>query len=305
MTYALVTVYHPDAAVADNIALLAAQTDRVYICDNSSCSNRSFFSALERAGKAEYIFFGENLGLPRAFDRVLKDRGRGWQAEDWVLFFDQDSRIEAGHVRTLIRCFEEALDAGAAVGCLGPVYYNTSSGRVETPRLRTGLGEGLWVVSSVITSSMLTTWGRLEQVGFWNEDLFLDLADWDLCWRLQAAGLICYQTDRVVLRHSVGQGEFRLGPLHLRRGEPYREYYQIRDCLRLLFRPYTPAKYRLRFAAMIFVRSPLHVLLLDRRAERLRYILLGLRDYFRGKTGPMEAKIWGPEKIRKQEDTTP
>lgn len=286
MKYALITVYQPGAAVADHVRSAARQVDLVYVCDNSADDHRGLFSPC--GGNVRYVWFGRNLGLSSAFNRILKAPEIPWQAEDYVLFLDQDSRIGEGHVDILAEQFERLRADGRQVGCLGPVYFNTSSGAVEMPRSRQPLTERTWQVASIITSSMLTTYGNLRQVGFWNEQIFLDLADWDLCWRMEAAGLLCCLTDAAVLRHSLGSGEKKLGPIRLREGEPFREYYQIRDSLYLQRESYTPLKFRIRFVAMLLIRSPLHVLFLKGGRERLKYIGMGIHDYRRGKSGPLE-----------------
>ncbi len=290
MKYALITVYHPDGAVVENVSAIARQVDGVFICDNSSGSNQMLFSSVLAEGNGQYIWFGGNLGLSRAFNRVLRDDRYPWREEDYILFFDQDSRVEEGHISALTGQYEAVKSAGYPIGCLGPVYFNTSSGSVEMPKSRRTVAEKVYSVSTIITSSMLTTYGNLEKVGFWNDGVFLDMGDWDLCWRLTAAGMLCCLTDAAVLHHSVGRGEKKIGPLRLRVGAPFREYYQIRDCLYLLGKPYTPMKYRIRFCAMVLVRSPLHVLFLDNRKLRMKYICMGLRDYRRKKTGALEEK---------------
>ena len=292
MIVALVSVYHPTDAMVSKIAVIAAQTDRTYICDNSPAPHDNLFAPLIAEGRAVYVWFGENLGLSGGFNRILKNGDYPWNPEDYVLFFDQDSAIAPGHVEELVSCFTQLKNQNCPIGCIGPAYYNTSSGRVEMPRSKEEISHGIYAVSSIITSSMLTTYGVLQQVGFWNERIFLDMADWDLCWRIQKTGKLCCLTEKPVLHHSVGCGEKQIGPLRLRVGAPFREYYQIRDCLHLLFQSYTPIKYRVRFCAMLFIRSPLHVIFLDHRKERLAYICRGIRDFLCKKTGPLpEGKL--------------
>lgn len=203
-------------------------------------------------------------------------------------FFDQDSRIEEGHVEKMLAVSAQLCTGGWNVGCLGPVYFNTSSGTVEIPKSKKRLLDSTYGVPSVITSSMLCTYGNLRRIGFWNEHVFLDMADWDLCWRMKAAGRICCMTQAVILRHSVGSGEKHVGPLKLRVGQPIREYYQIRECMYLFFRSYTPMKYRVRFLAMLLVRSPLHLMFLDQRKLRLHYMVKGFADFCRGKQGAID-----------------
>lgn len=287
MIYALVSVYHPTAEIVSKISAIVAQADKTYLCDNSPMSNRELFAPMAGQANAEYIWFGRNLGLSCGFNRILKNPDYSWYPEDYVIFFDQDSFISPGHIGKLITCFEQLNAVAGPVGCLGPAYYNTSSGRVEIPKQKREITAQNYAVSSVITSSLLTTYGVLQQVDFWNERVFLDMADWDLCWRIQKAGFLCCLTESVLLRHSVGSGEKRIGPLRLRVGAPFREYYQIRDSLHLLLQTYTPLKYRVRFCAMLLVRSPLHVIFLDHRKERLVYIGRGILDFLRKKNGPL------------------
>ena len=284
MISALITVFHPTLQVADNVEAISRQVDAVYVCDNSPESNSDLFPG----EKIRYVWFGENLGISRAYNRVLKDTAFGWKDSDRVIFFDQDSRIEDGHIAVLCHTWHKLDLAGYSVGCLGPAYFNTSSGTVEIPRQKRPLGAKTYGVSSIITSSMLCRYGDLQKIGFWNEDVFLDMADWDLCWRLAENGMLCCLTEQVVLHHTLGVGEKKIGPLRLRVGEPYREYYQLRECLYLLGKSYTPLKYRIRFLAMVLVRSPLHLIFLDHRKQRFRYITKGVADFFRGRRGALK-----------------
>ena len=50
------------------------------------------------------------------------------------------------------------------VGVLGPVFYNTSNGLVEVPKIKTDLTENSFKVSSIITSSMLCTYKNIKQI---------------------------------------------------------------------------------------------------------------------------------------------
>lgn len=285
MTYAIITVFYPTENVKQNISRIAKQTDVTFICDNSPYANDTLFEPLTEDYQIQYRFFGENRGLSRAFNEVLQDPEYQWKDNDYIFFFDQDSVVSDCHTEMLISTYESVRNTGCDIGCLGPAYFNTSSGKVELPRIKRTVLENTYCVSSIITSSMLCRYADLKQIGFWNEDTFLDMADWDLCWRLQASGKVCCITEAVVLQHSVGTGEKKIGPLRLRVGAPVREYYQIRDCLYLLRKEYTPMKYRLRFLAMILIRSPLHVLCLENRKERLHYIRKGFSDYRGGKHG--------------------
>ena len=285
MINAIISVYYPTESVRCNVNRIADQVDRVYICDNSSVSNRDLFSTISPQNKIVYIAFCENLGISAAFNRVLRNTDYLWETDDYVIFFDQDSCIQEQHIARMICDYEKLGEDGYSVGCLGPVYYNTSNSTYEIPKSKKAIGDGLYSVSSIITSSMLCRYGDLKSIDFWNEEMFLDMADWDICWRLEQAGMLCCLTQNVVLQHSVGSGEKRIGPVRLRVGQPVREYYQIRDGMYLFVKRYAPWKFRLRYLAMISLRSMLHILFLDHRKERLHYILKGFKDAIKKRKG--------------------
>lgn len=278
MIRAIITAYYPCASVGLRAEEIRAQVDEVIVCDNSPVSNAELFK------NVRYVWFGENRGLSGAFNAVLKEQSIPWRHEDMVIFFDQDSAISRGHIDRMVAEFKRI----KGIGCLGPVYFNTSNGQVERPKSRTPITENSYAVASLITSSMLTTYGILRQVGFWNEEIFLDMADWELCWRIRAQGLICCMTEVVTLKHTLGSGEKKIGPLRLRVGSAFREYYQIRDGLYLLGKWYTPLKFKIRILLMLFLRSPLHILFLEEKKDRARYIARGIGDFFRGVRGELK-----------------
>ena len=146
-----------------------------------------------------------------------------------------------------------------------------------------------YITKSIITSSMLTTYGNLEKVGFWNEKVFLDMADWDLCWRMMNRGMACCMTNKVVLQHSLGLGEKRILFLRIKIGAAIREYYQTRDCLYLLKEEYVPLKYKIRFVMMITIRPIEHLLFLSDKRKRALYIYRGFKDYINKDIGEYKA----------------
>lgn len=280
----IITLYYPKSEQVDNAKRIAEQVDLLLLCDNSKNENCDMFQEIKNA---KYFFWGENRGLSRAFNTVLKDAALDWKGSDYVIFFDQDSVIPDQHIQKLIAEYEQLICSGVDVGCLGPVYYNTSNQRTEVPKDKEAVSEKSLKVKSIITTSMLCTYKNLKGIGFWNENIFLDMADWDICWRFMAQGKLCCMTFASVIRHSVGQGKKKVGPIELRVGSPFREYYQTRDCQYLLKEDYVPFKFKMRFYAMLTLRPALHLLFLENKKERMQYIRKGMRDYKQGITGSL------------------
>lgn len=281
----LVTVYKPDETIKNNIEKIAAQVDRVIVCDNSRKKHQELFSDI---ANAHYLSKEENLGLPVAFNLALKDDSFNWDDEEFIVFFDQDSQIKDGYIVALKRSYQKVEKKFSNIGCMGPVFFNTSNHTIEIPKIKTPLVGKNYKVDNVITSSMITRYKNLKKVNFWNDNLFLDFADWDLCWRMEKAGMLCVITEEEVLHHSVGSGKKKVGPIHLRVGAPFREYYQTRDVYYLLRENYLPEKMRLRLLANITIRPIVHDLFLENKKERKKYRKMGKQDYRKGIRGELK-----------------
>lgn len=274
---AIVTLFHPTQKQVDNISSYARSVDRVLLCDNSPNSNEKLFNGLENA---TYIWFGENLGLSLGFNRVLKNNTFQWKDDDYIIFFDQDSSVEKGHILGLLGIYQKLSKLNHnRVGCLGPAYYNESNKKIEMVNGKEQVIKGVYEVPTIITSSMLLQYATIKDIGFFNEKAFLDMADWDLCWRLTAKHYHCYTTNTVVLKHSVGCGEKRFGPLRIRIWRPFRSYYQVRDSLYLLEENYVPKLYRLRLLANLTIFPIINIVALGDIFERWFYIRKGFGDY--------------------------
>ena len=282
MVSALITLYNPSPKVRDNVLSICPQVDRVFLCDNSPKPSRGLFDGIK---DVHYIFNAANLAQSAAYNRILNDAAYGWGDEDYVVFFDQDSSIKPGHIDGLINEYEALSAEGYEIGCLGPVYFDHSTNQAAIPRIRKDITDDSFIVKTIITSSMLCKYGDLRVVDFWNEDLFLDMADWDLCFRFLRQGKVSVETKRVVMDHTVGIGYKKAGPIGMALSSSFREYYQTKNYLYLLHKSYVPLGYKLEFIWNLTVRPLLHYFLLEDGKERMSYIKKGGRDYRAGYFG--------------------
>ncbi len=277
MLASLVTVYNPDCQTVDNINTYAASVDKVFVCDNSPHDNKELFSSINNLS---YIYNNGNLGISGAFNRVLKDKNYCWNADDNIIFFDQDSRVKQGHVEKLLKLYER-LEKRYRVGCIGPSYFNLSNGKLEYVKGRQ-IGKTLYEVPTVITSSMLTSYSALKAVDFFNEKIFLDYSDWDLCWRWTSNGYKVFTTKAVVFDHNVGNNEVQAGLIKIRKWDPVRTYYQVRDGRYLLSQKYVSYSYRIRLLYMTRLLPLMNIKYLDKKGERRHYYKKAISDYQNG-----------------------
>lgn len=282
MIIAIITIYNPSKNVFDNVIKISKQVDKVVLVDNSSLSHEIMFRGIENS---QYYYMECNLGLPKAFNKVLLDNSMQWQDDDYVIFFDQDSSVAEKQVFDLKEAYDFLLLREYKVGAIGAAYIN-SEGNVEVPHIKNLIKNTCcYIVQDLITSSMLVKYNVLKQVEFWNENLFLDGADWDLCWRLRNAGYLCILKTDIRFQHSVGNGYRKISLIKIRDSAPIRNYYRTRDNLYLVKQKYTPTYLRLRLVIDVLIVNILRVLLLDNKIERLKYIIRGIKDFQRNVVG--------------------
>lgn len=287
MIIALMTLYQPDEDVLGHIVAIADQVDMLYLCDNSKRSSVEKYSGIP---KTRYLFFNENLGLSMAFNKVLKSNP--FAPDDYIIFFDQDSEIPSGHIARLIAEYETLEQQGVPLGCIAPVYFDRYMQKKCLPSRKTTINDLSYKVPSVITSSMLCRYKTLQDIGFWNEHVFLDWADIELCWRLGSQDKVCVITERTVLDHAVREGCKKVAFFTVVMQQSVRDYYQIRDSLYLLGRPYVSPRQKIGLVVFHLVMEPLwRILFMGDRLQRLQMVLRGWRDFFLGRHGSFDSSL--------------
>lgn len=282
---AIITLYYPDLNVRENIINISKQVDRIFLCDNSQFNNSTLF---DRIDNVEYISNIKNFGTSKAFNLILKENF--FEEHEMVIFFDQDSDIKEGHIKKLVSEYNRLKKKGIKVGCIGPYVYNQSRKEIELPRYKNSVSPNSYLVHTVIASSMLCEFQIIKSVNYWNEKIFLDLADWDFCWRINSIGYECVLSNVSVLQHKVGEGDRSIGKIKIRNSSPFRSYYQIRDGLVLFHEKYIPLKYRFRYIGDVIYKHLMSILFLEDKAKRMKYFVWGIKDYLRNIEGALVCK---------------
>lgn len=291
-TAALVTLFYPDENVIKNIEKLSEQTTRIFLLDNTPenpCNER--FSHIKNA---EYISFEKNLGLSSAFNKALKEITFLTEA-DFILFFDQDSCITKNFIQNLVNGFQE-LSKTQRIGLLGPVYFDSTKKKYGgITKHCEKISQGFFLTTEIITSGMITTYKILENVGFWDEGIFLDYADFELCWKMIQNGFEIFITENALLNHSLGSGFLNVNlifkKLCLSYSPPLREYYQTREAVKFLKRDYVPKNWRKNFLFNLTIRILIFIFRLPQKFQRLKYFFLGIKDGLKNKSGELQRNL--------------
>ena len=294
-TAAIVTLYHPKKEAAERLRLLGGQVDRLILSDNTpGGGNGSLFAGIPGA---VYLENGENLGLAAGINRGLETAEA--RESDYVFFFDQDSQPPEGHIATMIRDWEE-IAKDHRIGLLGPRFYDEITGAYNADAiLDKGVeesGSPYVPIGQMITSSMMTTWAIMKEIGFWNEEIFLDYGDYDLCWRLAAAGYELFITRNVLLTHRLGEGCVQAKDpksgmtFPLAYGAPVRKYYQTRAAVKLLRKDYIPTDWRKLLKQNLTIRRYFDLKYLPDKWKNTHYYHKGLLDGLLNRQGAIKQR---------------
>jgi rhamnosyltransferase len=198
MICGVVISYNPSAAILTNIEALRGQVEHVLVVDNTpKTHSMSILTDLENLNCCTVIRNGKNLGMAAALNIGI----RYAMAEDfeWVILFDQDSRICENFITGMMSGCACTSGHGKA-GVLFPRCKDSRLG-VFLPTDRAANGD----VRDCMTSGSMVHAGTFRALGMMDEELFIDYVDLDFCLRLRAAGLKLVECPEAVLMHSLGR----------------------------------------------------------------------------------------------------
>jgi rhamnosyltransferase len=228
---AVVILYNPIEAVLSNLKTYYPYVDKIYVYDNTEGPAQTFDWA--QFPKVEFHHNGQNKGIAEVLNQaVSKAIEEGY---DWLLTMDQDSGFTQQSIENYWHSFS-SFPHKEKVALFGPVFgewdagWQTNGNRQE--------------VELLITSGALLNLALFDEIGRFDEALFIDLVDFDYCIRAQLAGYQIIQFTDVVLSHQLGTMALRssiktlfLVKKHKRLYLPLRCYYMYRNML------YLKAKY--------------------------------------------------------------
>lgn len=267
--YAGIVTYNPEISLLEkNIKSIKEQIESVLIVDNAS-NNVTEIKALADTYGIQIEENDRNLGIAAALNQLMKyGSDRDYQ---WMISLDQDSVCPPNYWGK-IKEFRNVLPK---VGIVGPVIRDREIGIVgHNPKGKFG------VVNTCITSGACILLKAWEEVGGYDEKMFIDSVDFEFCYRVRKAGYSVIQTQDVVLEHSLGNSRIvKIGFVKYRVTErsAFRYYYIAQNEI------YYPKKHKLYFH---FIRGNIrnikHILNImlfeDSKKEKIDAVLRGWKS---------------------------
>lgn len=285
---AIVVTYHPDEGLPERIERIFGQVDKVVIVDNHSSETcLAMIKKISAHLEVHLILNDENLGIATALNQGVRyaiDCGY-----TWALTLDQDTVPCQTMIQNLISAYHDC-PFKEKVGVIGSNYQERVTGRVALHE--NDYEKNSWLeVKEVITSGSLMSIPIFEKTGFFRDDFFIDLVDFEYCLRLKTSGYKVIITRGIGMVHSHGDciiRKFLFRNIVLHDYPPLRSYYRMRNGL-LLVREYLWketgwALPRLHFLIRRFVST---ILLEDNKVQKLNYICLGIYHALISKAGKL------------------
>lgn len=283
MIVAVLTAYKPDAGFAARFTPLLTVCRSIIVSDNTPGGHAGF----QLPAGFTVIRNGRNLGLGPALNVGLDEARRQGATE--IVLFDQDSTPAPGFVRDMLERLEAAVAAHGPRCCVGPTHVDDQAPpeSLETRPAAAPAGSVMpWQpVSCLPTSGMVFRIDAIGPADRFADDLFLDLVDFEWCWRLGRSGWHFLRAPDLRMFHRLGEAERRFMGLTFHVPAPYRHYFQVRDTLRLALRSYVPAYAKLRLVGVLPLKVLVYPFILDHGLERLKWMLRGALDGVRGVQG--------------------
>lgn len=217
-----IVVYRPDLdRLEENVAAVLPQVDDVVVFVNGNESFDAIQPLIERHPVLHTIRSAENVGIASGLAEIMK------YAEDnryeWVLTIDQDSVCMPGLVQEYMR-YVSLLNVGMLTCCITDRNFSQDSCLSADKKYRE--------VEKCITAGSFTNVAAYAQTDGYDESMFIDAVDWDICYNLRRHGyaIYCINFDGVLQEVGHGKNVSLFGKSYISYGEsPLRNYFGARN----------------------------------------------------------------------------
>ena len=274
----VVILYNPGSETVENILSYLTRLQKLYVIDNSK-NKSSISNGISMMENVNYLHDGQNEGMAKRLNQACK-----LAIEDgfeWLLTMDQDSFFSQENISAYTTCLEK-LSNKEQIAMTG-VEYLAKKDKGAVCKVKE--------TTSLITSGSIVNLKLFEQIGGFDEALFIDQVDFEYCYRSISKGFKIIQYENIFLEHALGESSVHKSlktfkstsrSLH----SPVRLYYMSRNYF------YIKSKYKQDFRAEVeaikkdlYNRIKNNLLYNKNRLSALKFLILGFIDYKRNKMG--------------------
>ena len=275
--YSVIITYNPDLnRIKKNIDNLLRQGSRIIVVD----TNSENVDLISKISGIQLIRLKSNKGIATALNVGMDQAGKN--GNSWVLSLDQDTEIAPN----LLHEYKNALKKKDDIGALSPQVIKRGESVFKDNNL-------LEKIDKCPTSGFFMTTDLWKKLGKYNEWMFIDYVDYDMCIRIRTSGLSIYRVGTTYILQELGKLHvnkffYSLGTwLHINKlknfaltynHSPFRNYYYVRNAL------YYINKYSdsldVRYEKNHLIKWEMKKFFLERnKIKNIKAALKGIHDY--------------------------
>lgn len=222
--FAGIVLYNPDLdRLKENVEHISRQVELIILVNNGSRNTKEIEFFLKEIRNCHYINLHENKGIAVALNVIASETKK--RGANWVVTLDQDTVCYDNLVENYSK-FLNAKDIGQITCFYKDRNFNDDGNRQSY--------DGLIDIDWCITSAALLNINAWCRVGGFDEKLFIDAVDYDICLSMRENGYHIYQAGFVGFLHEIGNGKVvKLCGLSIKtwNHSPFRRYYSARNAM--------------------------------------------------------------------------
>ena len=286
---ALIVTYNCWEDVYNTIDSVISKVEELVIVDNGSETETiEALNKYREHSNVTVLLNKVNLGIAKALN-VGADYAieKGY---NWILTLDDDSIVTDSMLDIMMKAYESLNEVESAnIAILAPKHIE----KAVSFDKHIDEGDKLTItkVNTEITSGNLVKLEALKEIGMYREEYFIDFVDHYLCLALRRKGYEIVRVEEAILLHSLGVSDPKviLGKaITVTNHSPVRRYYMTRNRLSMW------KEFNEEFPAWVkedkgrFINESIKILLYEeQKCKKLKMIAKGIRDYKKGKYGPI------------------
>lgn len=281
----VLVTYNPDLTLFKSVRdKVRGNVSSLIIVDNGSLN---ISEIIDIVSEDLVIELGVNLGIAHAQNvGIARAKELGF---NYVWFSDQDTLYPAGFLRSMFSYIEELETSNIKYAAVGPSFFDMNRKTLQ-PFVRINNGfeyfspePGVNECSHLISSGMIVPVNALDVIGLMRSDFFIDLVDFEWCWRALDLGWKIIGIGEISIDHRIGEETKKIFGKELSIRSPFRHYYIIRNSTYLFFY-YKGLSFRCRLRVLYQALS-ISVVALIFGVNRLQYVKAISTGFFSGLIG--------------------
>jgi len=195
-----IVLYNPELQrLEENICALLKQVDEIVLMDNHSVNEDEIRGLSEKYNKIVWIRLDQNYGIAYALNEIMLYASK--ESINWVLTMDQDSIAN----EKLVEMYYRYIHVPDVMMMTCKICDRNTDGDTNFD----GVEETLEYrnVNKCITSGCFTNVKKSGEIGGFDNKLFIDYVDYELCIRCIQSGYSIIEIDYPGLLHEVGKAK--------------------------------------------------------------------------------------------------